>query len=92
MFESKAFRDLKTERTRKYVSISIYGTTQLSDIRWGFEITSSTGFGHNCQGQPIPQRVHRGTYVIIKSEIMNDQNNKKTLVLFHPDDWELRAF
>jgi hypothetical protein len=40
MFESKASRELKTERTRKYVSISIRGTTQLPDIRWGFEITS----------------------------------------------------
>jgi hypothetical protein len=37
MFESKASRGLKTERTRQYVSISIHGTTQLSDIRWGFE-------------------------------------------------------
>ena len=37
MFESKASRVLKTERTRKYVSISIRGTTQLSDIRWGFK-------------------------------------------------------
>ena len=37
MFESKAFRGLKTERTRQYVSISIRGTTQLSDIRWGFK-------------------------------------------------------
>jgi hypothetical protein len=34
---------LKTERTRKYVSISICGTTQLSDIRWGFETTSDKG-------------------------------------------------
>jgi hypothetical protein len=40
MFESKASRGLKTERTRQYVSISICGTTQLSDIRWGFETTS----------------------------------------------------
>jgi hypothetical protein len=23
---------------------------------------------------------------------MNDQNNKKTLILFYPDYWELRAF
>jgi len=40
MFESKASRRLKTERTCKYVSISTRGTTQLSDIRWGFETTS----------------------------------------------------
>jgi hypothetical protein len=40
MFESKASRGLKTERTRKYVSISIRGATQLSDIRWAFETTS----------------------------------------------------
>jgi len=33
MFESKASRGLKAERTRKYVSISIRGTTPLSDIR-----------------------------------------------------------
>jgi hypothetical protein len=38
--ESKASRGLKTERTRKYVSISIRGTTQLSDAGWGFETTS----------------------------------------------------
>ena len=37
VFESKAFRELKAERTRQYVSISIRGTTQLSDIRWGYE-------------------------------------------------------
>ena len=41
MFESKASCELKTERTRKYVSISIRGTTQLSDIRWGFKTTSN---------------------------------------------------
>ena len=29
-----------SERTRKYVSISIRGTTQVSDIRWGFKTTS----------------------------------------------------
>ena len=39
-FKGKASRKLKTERTRKYVSISICGTTLLSDIRWGFETTS----------------------------------------------------
>jgi hypothetical protein len=33
MFESKASLELKTERTRKYVSISIRGITKLSDIR-----------------------------------------------------------
>ena len=43
IFESKASRELKTERTRKYVSISICGTTLLSDIRWGFETTSDRG-------------------------------------------------
>ena len=41
MFESMASRGLKTERTRQYVSISIRGTTQLSDIKWGFETTSN---------------------------------------------------
>jgi hypothetical protein len=41
MFESKASHELKTERARQYVSISISGTTLLSDIRWGFENTSS---------------------------------------------------
>ena len=41
MFESKASHELKTERTRQYVSISIRGITQLSDIRWGFETTSN---------------------------------------------------
>ena len=40
MFESKASRELKTERTRQYVSISIRGATLLSDIRWGFAPTS----------------------------------------------------
>jgi hypothetical protein len=40
MFESKASHGLKTERTCEYVSISIRGTTQLSDIRWGFATTS----------------------------------------------------
>ena len=47
-FESKASRELKTERTRKYVSISICGTTRLSDARWGFEITSN-----NYHGQEV---------------------------------------
>ncbi len=46
MFESKASRGLKTERTRQYVSISIRGTTQLSHIRWGFETTSGGYFNH----------------------------------------------
>ena len=40
MFESKASHGLKTERTRKYVSISIRGTTQLSGMKWNFETTS----------------------------------------------------
>ena len=39
-FKGKAPRKLKTERTRKYVSISIYGTTQQLSLRWGFETTS----------------------------------------------------
>jgi hypothetical protein len=51
MVESQASCESKTERTRKYVSISIWacgelsraGTTQLSDIRWGFETTSDKG-------------------------------------------------
>jgi hypothetical protein len=38
---------LKTERTRQYVSISIRGTTQLSDIRWAFESTYKECF--ECQ-------------------------------------------
>ncbi len=40
-FESKASRELKTERTRQYVSISIRGITQLPDARWGFKTSSS---------------------------------------------------
>jgi hypothetical protein len=43
---------LKTERARQYVSISIRGTTQLSDIRWGFE-TTSCGFEDKEQ-QNVP--------------------------------------
>jgi hypothetical protein len=37
----KASRKLKTERTRKYVSISICGTTQPLGLRWGFETAST---------------------------------------------------
>jgi hypothetical protein len=37
MFEGKASRVLKAERTRKYVSISMRGTTQQSDIRGAFK-------------------------------------------------------
>ena len=36
----KASRGLETERTPKYVSISIGGRTQLLEIIWRFEITS----------------------------------------------------
>jgi hypothetical protein len=36
--------ELKTERTRKYLSISTRWATQLSDARWGFETASR----HNC--------------------------------------------
>jgi hypothetical protein len=39
-FKGKASRALEAERTRKYVSISMGGTTQPLDLRWGFEITS----------------------------------------------------
>jgi hypothetical protein len=39
-FKGKAFRKLKAERTREYVSISICGTTQPLGLRWGFETTS----------------------------------------------------
>ena len=46
-FKGKASRGLKTERTRKYVSISIRGTTQPLGLRWGFETTSKqTGGFH----------------------------------------------
>jgi acyl-CoA synthetase (NDP forming) len=40
-FKGKAPRGLKTERTCKYVSISIRGTTQPLGLRWGFETTSN---------------------------------------------------
>jgi hypothetical protein len=36
-FKGKASRELETERTREYVSISICGTTQPLGLRWGFE-------------------------------------------------------
>jgi hypothetical protein len=39
-FKGKASRELKTERTRKYVSISICGATQPLGLRWGFGTTS----------------------------------------------------
>jgi len=35
-FKGKASRELKTERTRKHVSISIRGATQPLGLRWGF--------------------------------------------------------
>jgi len=38
--KGKAFRALEAERTRKYVSISMRGTTQPLSLRWGFETTS----------------------------------------------------
>ena len=38
-------RELETERTREYVSISIRGTTQPLGLRWGFETTSKKGKG-----------------------------------------------
>ena len=40
-FKGKASRELETERTREYVSISICGTTQPLGLRWGFETTSN---------------------------------------------------
>ncbi len=53
MFESKASRRLKAERTRQYVSISIRGTTQLSDIRWGAESIFSYP-GYSSPEPPSP--------------------------------------
>ena len=41
MFEGKASRGLKAERTRQYVSISIRGTTQHADMRWDLESSST---------------------------------------------------
>jgi hypothetical protein len=41
MFESKAQADEKAQHTFKYVSILKRSATQLSDIKWGFETTSS---------------------------------------------------
>jgi hypothetical protein len=38
--ESKAFRNLKAERTRQYTSISRCGTTQPSGVRWDHKSTS----------------------------------------------------
>jgi hypothetical protein len=40
MFESKAQADEKAQHTLKYGSILKRSSTQLSDIRWGFETTS----------------------------------------------------
>jgi hypothetical protein len=40
-FTGKASRALEAERTRKYVSISMCGTTQPLGLRWGFETTST---------------------------------------------------
>ena len=40
-FESKAQADEKAQHTFKYVSILKRSATQLSDARWGFEITSN---------------------------------------------------
>ena len=37
---------IENERTPKYVSISICGTTQLSDDRWGFDTTSNHDQGN----------------------------------------------
>jgi hypothetical protein len=39
-FKGKASRALEAERTRKYVSISMRGTTQPLGLRWGFKTTS----------------------------------------------------
>ncbi len=39
-FESKAQADEKAQHTFEYVSILKRSATQLSDARWGFEITS----------------------------------------------------
>jgi hypothetical protein len=41
MFESKAEADEKAQHTFEYVSILKRFATRLSDIRWGFEATSS---------------------------------------------------
>jgi hypothetical protein len=41
MFESKAQADEKAQHTWGYVSILKRFATQLSNIRWGFEATSS---------------------------------------------------
>jgi hypothetical protein len=41
MFESKAQADEKAQHTWQYVSILKRTATQLSDIRWGFETTST---------------------------------------------------
>jgi hypothetical protein len=50
MFESKAQADEKAQHTYEYVSILKRRATQLSDIRWGFETTSTLkpgpGRGH----------------------------------------------
>jgi hypothetical protein len=41
MFENKARADEKAQHTCEYVSILKRLATQLPDIRWGFETTSS---------------------------------------------------
>ena len=51
MFESKASRELKTERTRQYVSISIRGTTQSWALRRIFEMD----FLELFEGSIIPE-------------------------------------
>ena len=53
-FKGKASRELKTKRTRKYVSISICGTTQPLGLRWGFETTSRGALPFGDRKTQIP--------------------------------------
>ena len=56
-----------SERTRKYVSISIRGTTQLSDIRWCFETNSNLFIGKASIFQSIwkPASTRYGANLIL---------------------------
>jgi len=50
--QSKTSRELEAERTRKYVSISMRGTTQALGLRWRFKTISTPCCESNTESSP----------------------------------------
>jgi len=77
-FERKAQADEKAQHTWEYVSILKRLATQLSDVRWGFEITSGLSSLNDSRPNYRPASVIPGPATISRVALMHFNLNDRT--------------